>query len=459
MADVLEFEEIHDEDGALRADFVRAVADALEQEEPRELRRLVRDLHEADVADLIEFLPSDDRIQFILKLGRTFDVEALPELDEAVRDELMEALPNQFISSAVRKLDTDDALYLIEDMDEEDQQEILSKVPKSDRTALARGLEYPEYSAGRLMQTTFVAVPAFWSVGQTIDYMRNEEELPEDFIEIYVVDPAFHTVGFVPVGLVLRHPRSQQISEIMREHEVVFKVTDGQEDVAYKFEQYHLGSAAVVDANNRLVGSITIDDIVNVIQEEASEDILRLGGVGDEEITDTVLSIAQSRFGWLVVNLATAVLASWVISLFDATIEQMVALAILMPIVASMGGNAGTQTMTVAVRALAQRNLSAVNAMRVIWRESTVGILNGIAFAIIMGLFAWWWFGSDQLGMVIGAAMVINMLAAALAGILIPLALDHFEIDPAIASGVFVTTVTDVVGFFAFLGLAAVWLM
>jgi magnesium transporter len=240
---------------------------------------------------------------------------------------------------------------------------------------------------------------------------------------------------------------------------VVFNVLDEQDDVAYKFEQYHLGSAAVVDENQRLVGSITVDDIVNVIQEEASEDILRLGGVGDEEITDTVLSTTRSRFGWLLVNLITAVLASGVIALFDATIEEMVALAVLMPIVASMGGNAGTQTMTVAVRALAQRNLSAVNAVRVVWRESAVGLLNGIAFAIIMGLFAWWWFGSDQLGLIIGAAMIINMLAAALAGILIPLGLDHFEIDPAIASGVFVTTVTDVVGFFAFLGLAALFLI
>jgi magnesium transporter len=289
--------------------------------------------------------------------------------------------------------------------------------------------------------------------------MRNEEDLPEDFIEIYVVDPAYHTVGFVPVSLVLRHPRSQQILEIMREHEVVFNVQDEQADVAYKFEQYHLGSAAVVDENQRLVGSITIDDIVNVIQEEASEDILRLGGVGDEEITDTVWSTTRSRFGWLLVNLATAVLASGVISLFDASIEQMVALAILMPIVASMGGNAGTQTMTVAVRAIAQRNLGPVNAMRVVWREGAVGVLNGVAFAAIMGLFAWWWFGSDQLGIVIAVAMVINMLAAALAGILIPLAFERLEIDPAIASGVFVTTVTDVVGFFAFLGLAAWWLL
>lgn len=450
---------IHDDDGALRAEFVRAVADTLQQGEARQLRKLIKELHVADIADLIEFLPSDERVRFIELQGRTFDFEVLPELDESVRDGLMDALPNQFISSAVRKLDTDDALYLIEDMDEEDQQEILAKVSREDRTALTRGLEYPEYSAGRLMQTSFVAVPSFWSVGQTIDYMRNEENLPEDFIEIYIVDPAYHTVGFVPVSLVLRHPRSQQISEILREHDVVFKVTDEQDDVAYKFEQYHLGSAAVVDDNERLVGSITIDDIVDVIQEEASEDILRLGGVGDEEITDTIWSTTQSRFGWLVLNLATAVLASWVISLFDASIEQMVALAILMPIVASMGGNAGTQTMTVAVRAIAQRNLGPVNAARVVMRESAVGVLNGVAFAVIMGLFAWWWFGSDQLGLVIGAAMIINMFAAALAGILIPLALDHFEIDPAVSSGVFVTTVTDVVGFFAFLGLAAWWLL
>ena len=459
MAELVEELGIHDEDGALRADFVRSVADTLQAGDARQLRKLVKELHVADIADLIEFLPSDDRVRFIELQGRTFDFEALPELDESVRDALMEALPNQFISSAVRKLDTDDALYLIEDMDEEDQQEILSKVSLEDRTALTRGLEYPEYSAGRLMQTTFVAVPSFWSVGQTIDYMRNEEDLPEDFIEIYIVDPAFHTVGFVPVSLVLRHPRSQQISEIMREHDVVFTVTDEQDDVAYKFEQYHLGSAAVVDENQRLVGSITIDDIVDVIQEEASEDMLRLGGVGDEEITDTIWSTTQSRFGWLALNLATAVLASWVISLFDASIEQMVALAILMPIVASMGGNAGTQTMTVAVRAIAQRNLGPVNAVRVVVRESAVGMLNGVAFALIIGLFAWWWFGSDQLGLVIGAAMIINMCAAALAGILIPLALDHFEIDPAISSGVFVTTVTDVVGFFAFLGLAAWWLL
>ncbi len=459
MSDNAENVLVHDEDGVLTGDFVRAVSTALAADDQKNARKLTRDLHAADLADLIEQLRRDERVDLIDKLGRTFDVESLPELDEGVRDELMEALPNQVIASAVRKLETDDALYLIEDMDEEDQDEILSKVPSADRVALKRALDYPEDTAGRIMQTEFVAVPSFWSVGQTIDYMRLEDELPEDFAEIYVVDPAFHTVGFIPVSHVLRNSRETLIQDIMAEHQNIFNVTDDQADVAYKFEQYNLVSAAVVDDDNRLVGSITIDDIVDVIQEEAEEDILRLGGVGDEEITGSVWATTKSRVLWLLVNLGTAILASWVISLFDATIEQMVALAVLMPIVASMGGNAGTQTMTVAVRAIATRDLGPVNALRVIFRESSVGLINGGLFAVIMGLFAWWWFGSDGLGLVIGAAMVINMIAAALAGILIPLGLDHYDIDPAVASAVFVTTVTDVVGFFAFLGLAAAWLI
>ena len=459
MADVAEDIVIHDDDGALTPDFVWAVSTALAEDDQKTARKLTRELHAADLADLIEQLRRDERVDLIDKLGRTFDVDALPELEEGVRDELMEALPNQVIASAVRKLETDDALYLIEDMDEQDQEEILAKVPRADRVALKRALDYPEDTAGRIMRTEFVAVPSFWSVGQTIDYMRDEDDLPEDFSEIYVIDPAFHTVGFIPVSHVLRNKREVAIADVMQEHQNIFKVTDDQDDVAYKFEQYNLVSAAVVDDDNRLVGSITIDDIVDVIQEEAQEDILRLGGVGDEEITGSVIDTTKSRILWLMVNLATAILASWVISLFDATIEQMVALAILMPIVASMGGNAGTQTMTVAVRAIATRDLGPVNAMRVIARESSVGLINGVLFAVIMGAFAWWWFGSDGLGLVIGVAMIVNMLAAALAGILIPLVLDHYEIDPAIASGVFVTTVTDVVGFFAFLGLAALWLI
>jgi len=459
MAQVDELITVHDEDGGLTPEFVSAVSDALSAEDQKLARKLVRDLHAADLADLIEQLRRDERVGLIDQLGRTFDVESLAELDESVRDELMEALPNKVIASAVRRLETDDALYLIEDLDAEDQAEILASVPRAERMALRRALDYPEYTAGRLMQTDFVAVPAFWTVGQTIDYMRTEDDLPDEFVEIYVVDPAFHTVGFIPVSRVLRTTRDKLVSEIMEDHQNIFHVNDKQEDLAYKFDQYNLVSAAVVDDDNRLVGSLTIDDMVDVMQEEAQEDILRLAGVGDEEITGSILDITKSRFGWLVVNLATAILASWVISLFDATIQQMVALAVLMPIVASMGGNAGTQTMTVAVRAIATRDLSATNAMRVISRECAVGVINGLLFALIMGAFAWWWFGSDGLGAVIATAMIINLLAAALAGILVPIALDHLEYDPAIASSVFVTTVTDVVGFFAFLGLAAWWLL
>jgi len=459
VAEATEELQVHDETGAVSADFLHAVEAALAEPEPRAVRKLTRDLHAADLADLIEYLSREERVELIARLGRTFDVEALAELDETVRDDLMEALPNEVIASAVRKLDTDDALYLIEDLDQEDQDEILARVPKSDRAALTRALDYPENAAGRLMQTEFVAVPSFWTVGQTIDYMRTEKDLPDEFLEIYVVDPAFHLVGVVPVSRVLRNPRDKRVENLMDDEQTIFTVTDEQADVAYKFEQYNLVSAAVTDPDGRLVGMLTIDDIVDVIQEEVEEDILRLGGVGDEEITDTVWSTTRSRFAWLAVNLATAILASWVISLFNASIQQMVALAVLMPIVASMGGNAGTQTMTVAVRALATRDLGPINALRVVVRETSVGLINGMLFAVIMGTFAWWWFGSDGLGLVIGAAMIINLIAAALAGILVPLTLDRLNLDPAVASGVFVTTVTDVVGFFAFLGLAAVWLI
>jgi magnesium transporter len=450
---------VREESGALSPGFLRAVEAALAEADPRAVRKLTRDLHAADLADLIELLPPPERAALIARLGRAFDVEALAELDESVRDDLMEALPNEVIASAVRKLDTDDAVYLIEDLDEEDRKDILARVPTVERATLTRALDYPEYTAGRLMQTELVAVPEFWSVGQTIDHMRTEKDLPDSFHEIYVVDPAFHLAGTVPLSRVLRSPRETLVADIMDREPTAFSVTDPQDDVAYKFGQYNLVSAAVTDPEGRLVGMLTVDDMVDVMQEEVEEDILHLGGVGDEEITDTVWVTTRSRFAWLLVNLGTAILASWVISLFDATIEQMVALAILMPIVASMGGNAGTQTMTVAVRALATRELGPINAFRIILRETSVGLINGLFFAVIMGAFAWWWFGSDGLGLVIGAAMIINLVAAALAGILVPLALDRLDLDPAVASGVFVTTVTDVVGFFAFLGLAAVWLL
>ena len=460
MTETQEDTGIRDERGSIDPDFVAHVADALAAGDAKSVRALTRDLHAADLADLIASLEQDDRVRLIAALGRSFDVEALAELDETVRDELLEALPNEVIASAIKKLDTDDALYLIEDMSESERADILAKVSREDRAALARALDYPEYTAGRLMQTEFVAVPAFWTAAKTIDYIGTEKDLPGDFVEIYVVDPAYHLAGVVPLARLLRSARDSKIEAIMDDEQTVFKVTDEQEDVAYKFEQYNLVSAAVTDESGRLVGMLMVDDIVDVIQEEAEEDILRLGGVGGEEtITDSVWETTRSRFAWLFINLATAVLASWVISWFDATIEEMVALAILMPIVASMGGNAGTQTMTVAVRALATRSLGPLNALRIIWRESAVGLINGVLFAAIIGLFAWWWFGSDGLGLVIGAAMIINLIAAALAGILVPLGLDRFDIDPAIASGVFVTTVTDVVGFFAFLGLAALWLM
>ncbi len=451
---------VGDEWAAITPDYLARVEQALASDDAREVRVLTRELHAADLADLIENLAQEDRVKLIAALGRSFDVEALAELDEDARDALMAALPSDVIASAIKKLDTDDAVYLIEDLEKSEQEEILSKVSKQDRAALNRALEYPEYSAGRLMQTEFVAVPEFWTVGQTIDHARTSQDIPEDFVEIYVVDPEFHLQGVLSLARVLRTPRETPIERIMNREQTVFHVNEEQADIAYKFKQYNLVSAAVVDDHARLVGSLMVDDIVDVIHEEAEEDILHLGGVGAEEtISDTVWQTARSRFSWLFVNLATAILASWVISWFGGTIQHMVALAILMPIVASMGGNAGTQTMTVAVRNLATRNLGPLNAMRVALRECSVGLINGILFAIVVGLFSWWWFGSDRLGLVIAAALVINLLAAALAGILVPLTLDYFDIDPAIASGTFVTTVTDVVGFFAFLGLASLWLI
>jgi magnesium transporter len=451
--------EVHDEDGDLSSAFVHAVEDAIEAKDGERILALTALLHEADYADMLELLRSDDREQLIRMLDRDLNYAALPELDETVRDEIIDLLPNETIAEAISELESDDAVYLLENVDEKDKADILARVSLAERTFMERVLEYDEYSAGRLMRTELVAVPPFWNVGQCIDYMRTTDGLPDSFAEIFVIDPGFHLVGTIPVSRILRTARDRPVQEIMDADQTIFHVGDDQEDVAYKFEQYNLVSAAVVDESERLVGMITIDDIVDVIQEEVEEDIHRLGGVGDEELTDSVWRTTQSRFLWLLINLGTAVLASWVISLFGATIEQMVALAILMPIVASMGGNAGTQTMTVAVRSLATRDLSPVNALRVVGRETLVGFFNGAMFAILMGAVAWGWFGDEQLGIVIGAAMIVNMVVAALAGILIPLALDWFDIDPAVSSTVFVTTVTDVVGFFAFLGLAALWLL
>lgn len=459
MSQVNEQDLPRDEWGTIAPNFLQSMTDALESGNLKSVRQATRDLHAADLSDLLEALDQPNRLKLIELLGRKFDVEALPELDEGVRDELLEALPNQVIASAITKLDTDDAVYLLEDMEPEEQQDILAKLSKADRATLHRALEYPEDTAGRLMQTDFVAAPEFWTVKQTLDYVNTAKDIPDEFVEIYVIDPAFHLKGVVPLSRLLRSERTARLSDVMDEEQVVFNVDTDRDDIAYKFDQYNLVSAAVVDGEGRLVGSLMIDDVVEVIKEDAEEDILHLGGVGEEAITDSVFQITRSRFSWLFVNLLTAVLASWVISWFEVTLQQMVALAILMPIVASMGGNAGTQTMTVAVRALATRHLGPSNVVKVTLRESAVGLINGLLFALLLGGFSWWWFGSEQLGLVISAAIVINLLAAALAGILVPLTLDHFDVDPAVASGTFVTTVTDIVGFFAFLGLASLWIL
>ncbi len=445
--------------GALRPEFLEDIKSALVGQDAKQARSLTRDLHAADLADAMEALSALDRVSLVNLLGKFFDVEALAELDEGTRDSIVEELPPDVMAAAIKKLDTDDAVYLLEDLDRKQRSEILAKIPKEDRVTLNRALDYPEDTAGRLMQTEFVAVPAFWTVGKVIDHTRATRGLPEHFVEIYVTDADFHLKGALPLSRIMRTARERDVAALMDTDQTVFKVTDTKEDVAYKFEQYNLVSAAVTDGSGRLVGTLMVDDVLDIIQEQAEDDMLRLGGVAaSEEIAGQVLTVTKSRFLWLFVNLLTAILASWVISWFDATIQQMVALAVLMPIVASMGGNAGTQTMTVAVRALATRQLGPFNALRVVWRECAVGLINGFLFAIIMGLFTWWWFGFSALGLIIGAAMIINLLAAALAGILLPLALDWFESDPAVSAAVFLTTVTDVTGFFSFLGLATLWL-
>ncbi|MGQ0457498.1 MAG: magnesium transporter [Hyphomicrobium sp.] len=440
-------------------DLVRAVSDALAERDEKSATAIVGDLKAPDLADVIELLAPDERVALIQALGSSFDYEVLSEIDETVRDQLSEALPNELLARAVTELDTDDAAYVIEGLEESDKQEILAQIPSGDRQALERALEYPEDTAGRLMQSQFVAVAPYWTVGQVIDHMRVQDDLPDHFSEIFVVDPTFRVLGSLDLSRLLRAKRHVKVSDIMDPDRHLVLATEGQEDVARQFQRYDLMSAPVVDSENRLVGVVTVDDVVEVIQEEADEDMKALAGVGDESLADSVVETVRSRVPWLVVNLGTAILASSVIKAFDATIQEMVALAVLMPIVASMGGNAGTQTMTVTVRALATNKLGPVNAPRVITREALVGVLNGLILSVIIASVVYLWFGSSKLGAVIGAAMVVNSIAAALAGILIPLAMDKLDLDPAPASGVFVTTVTDVVGFFAFLGLATIWLL
>ena len=430
---------------------------AIEREDADELARLTADLHTSDIGDVIGALEAEQRVRLVNLLGDRFDFASLTEVDDQIRTDLIEELHPEDVARGVATLDSDDAVYILEDIDYPEREAILAQLPAFERLSLKRSLDFPEDSAGRRMQTDFIAIPPFWTVGQTIDYLREERELPDEFFQIYVVDPSYNLLGTIPLDKFLRSKRSVRIEDLMNRNLLTVSATEDQEEAARDFERYDLVEVGVVDENKRLVGVLTVDDMVDVIHEEATEDIQRLAGVGDEEISDNVWSAVKSRVTWLIVNLVTAVLASLVIGLFDATIEQMVALAVLMPIVASMGGNAGTQTMTITVRALAMRELDRSRIARVVIREMSVGLINGGIFAVLIGVVTWVRYGNLSLGFVIGLAMIVNMIAAGTAGILIPLALQRLKIDPAIASSVFVTTVTDVVGFFAFLGLAGLW--
>lgn len=450
---------IRDEDGAIDSALVEQVSQALLLSDLTTLRAVVADMHEADLGALLEALDTEERPRLISLLGADFDFTALTEVDDSVREEILEELSAQTVAEGVRDLDTDDAVYILEDLDDADKKEVLDRLTPAERIVLQQGLDYPEDSAGRRMQSEILAVPAFWNVGQTIDHLRQTDNLPERFFEILVADPAHHFVGSVPLDRLLRNKRPVAISTLVDEDSRAVKATDDIEDVARMFQRYNLIATPVVDDAGRLVGVITIDDIVDVIEDAADDDVKQLGGVrADEELSDPVPLIARSRFSWLFINLVTSFLAAAVMSLFEAQLSQVVALAILAPVVASQGGNAATQTMTVAVRALATQELGAWNMRRFFTREMIVGLINGVGFALITGVVAALWFGSQGLGVVIAIAMVVNLLAAAIAGVVIPVVLDRYEVDPAIASGTFVTTVTDVVGFFSFLGVAAIWL-
>jgi magnesium transporter len=449
---------MREQDGEIRPEYVEAISRAIHAADRPLLRTVVAELHEADLGDLIEALEPEDRVRLVELTGADFDFSALNEVDNAVREELLEELEPETVADGVRELQSDDAVELLETLDAEDQEEILDKLPPSERDALERSLDYPENSAGRRMQTEFIAVPPEWNVGQTIDYMHDTPNLPDRFYEIYAVDKMLRWYGAVSLDALLRSRRLVPLAELIDADRRRVSVMDDQEEVARLFGKYNLVAAPVVDTAGRLVGVITIDDVVDVIEEEADEDLKALGGVtSDEALSDDVWTIAKGRFNWLLVNLATAFLASSVLGLFEGQLQKMVALAVLAPIVASQGGNAATQTMTVAVRALATRELGSHNALRVVMREGLVGLVNGLAFAVITGIAAVIWFNIPALGVVIGLAIICNLVAGALGGILIPMVLERVRADPAVASGTFVTTVTDVVGFFSFLGIATLW--
>ena len=438
---------------------VGAVLEAVEAGARDELISLMEPMHAADIADLLEQISSADRYALIELYGVEFDGEILSELDESIREDVISALRPEVLAEAVRELESDDVVDLLEDLEQPQQDAIFSALDDADAMVARQALSYPEDSAGRMMQREVVAAPEHWSVGDVIDFMRSSEDLPEQFYHVVLVDPRMHPVGNVTLGRIMGAPRKQPLSDLTEEVFQIIPVDQDEGDVAYAFNQYHLISAPVVDDEGRLVGVITIDDAMVVLDEEHEEDILRLAGVGEGSLTDRVISTTKRRFPWLAVNLVTAVLASLVIAQFEGVISDFVALAVLMPIVASMGGNAGTQSLTVAVRAIATKDLTGSNVWRVIRREVLVGAVNGAIFALVMGVVCLLWFSSATLGLVIASAMVINLVVAGFAGTVIPVALEKAGVDPALASGAFVTTVTDVVGFFAFLGLAALVLV
>ncbi|NCO03469.1 MAG: magnesium transporter [Alphaproteobacteria bacterium] len=456
------FEEIQEESGITgMSDYdIAEITDAIRDENIETVTELVTELSIQDTAELLQKVNDEERKSLFENYGDNFDPQIFSYLDSSLRKNLLSDMPAARVAAIVSDLDSDDALDILEDLEDDFQQEIIKKLSAKIRIAMEEGLTFPEESAGRLMQREYVAIPQFWTVGKTIDYLRAAaDELPDEFFDLIVINPFYHVVGEIPLNRVLRSKRNEKIENLTLDSLHVIPAAMDQEEAAHIFRREGLLSAPVVDNDNRLIGVITIDDIIDVIDEEAQEDILKLAGVGEGDLYRAVLSTTNSRFRWLFVNLITAILASVVISFFDATIEQIVALAVLMPIVASMGGNAGTQALTVAVRALATKELSSTNTMRVIWKETLVGTLNGIAFAMIIGVIAALWFSSPMLGIVIGAAMVINLIFAGLFGAGIPILLNKFGSDPALSSTVLLTTVTDIVGFFGFLGLASLFLI
>ncbi|HGG03977.1 MAG TPA: magnesium transporter [Aliiroseovarius sp.] len=435
------------------------VLHAIETGDSEALAEALQPLHAADIADLMEQVDPATRRALVALTGREFDGEILAELEEGLREEVVGEMAPDVLADAVRDLETDDVVDLIEDLDTPQQEAILDALDAGDRAAVEQSLNYPEGSAGRLMQRELVVAPEHWNVGQAIDYLRENKDLPEQFYHVILVDPKMRPTGYVTLGRLMSTPRETPLKDITEDSFRTIPVMQDEAEVAYAFGQYHLISAPVVDEDDRLVGVITIDDAVVILDEEAEEDMLRLAGVGDGSLSDRVVATTKRRMPWLAVNLGTSILASLVIAQFEVVLAQFVALAVLMPIVASMGGNAGTQSLTVAVRSIATKDLTNANVWRVIRREAMVGLINGAVFAVVMGVVGVIWFGTPLLGVVIALAMIINLFIAGLAGVMIPVVLDKLGVDPALASGAFVTTVTDIVGFFAFLGLAAAMLI